>query len=126
MFMVRRMYIPNRVEFKRLWDLHEAAHREFAKDDNRNIVLTVLKDEAGNHIGRCGINLFETWDEVNHYVYDDPFTKAGMFASIEIHQIDMYLLDGTYDRAPAWFEPTFRELQAQRRAALAAQKAAKS
>ena len=119
MFMVRRMYIPDREKFQKLWDEHEAVHREFAKDDNRNIVLTVLKDKNGNPIGRCGINLFETWDDVNHYVYEDPFTKAGMFASVEIHQIDMYLLDGTFDRAPKWFEPTFRALQAERRAALA-------
>lgn len=121
MFMVRRMYIDDAARFKKLWDEHEDAHRAFAKDDNRNIVLTVLKDAEGRPIGRCGINLFETWDEVNHYVYDDPFTKANMFKSIEIHQIDMYLMDGTFDRAPAWFEPTFRKLQAERRAALAAQ-----
>ena len=120
MFMVRRMYIDDAVKFQQLWDQHLAAHRDFAKDDNQNIVLTVLKDRDGRPIGRCGISLFETWDEVNRYVYDDPFTKAEMFKSIEIHQVDMYLLDGTFDRAPAWFEPTFRELQAQRRAALTA------
>lgn len=118
MFMIRRMYIPDRAKFQKLWDEHEAAHREFVRDDNQNIVLTVLKDKDGHPVGRCGISLYESWDDVHRYAYDDPFTKAGMFQSIEIHEVDLYLLDGTFDRAPAWFEPIFRKLQAERRAKL--------
>ena len=123
MFMVRRIYIDDREKFQHLWDEHQAAHRAFVGDDNQNIVLTVLKDKDGNPIGRCGINDYDTWDAVNHYVYEDPYTKVGMFKSIEIHEIDMYFLDGTFERTPAWFEPKFRELQAQRRAKMAAAKA---
>ena len=43
--------------------------------------------------------------------YEDPYTRAGMFKTITIEPVDLYKLDGSYERAPGWFYDEMKRRQ---------------
>lgn len=67
-------------------------------------------DENGKMAGVIAISAHETWDDINHYVYQDPYTIAGAYAEIKIEEVGVYLLDAGYARAPEWFLEEHPEL----------------
>ncbi len=99
MFMVRRRHVEN---VSKLVAGLEQAHNDHIAAYSRTIVSSNLIDEDGKMAGVLAISGHETWDSINHYVYEDPFTKAGAYAEIEIKELNLYLLDAAYARAPAW------------------------
>lgn len=100
MFMTRRKHVPNVNEV--VAGCHEA-HEEHISKYSKTIMSVRVLDEDGNMAGVLAISAHETWDEINHYVYQDPYTIAGAYAAIKIEEVDCYLLDAGYARAPEWF-----------------------
>lgn len=102
MFLIKRVHVPN-VEKLVNDDLKEA-HRQHVLNLSETAMSGRLLDENGKRIGMVSVSACETWDEIRHYVYEDPYYKAGLFASVEIQALDMYLLKAKYARAPEWYE----------------------
>jgi hypothetical protein len=69
-----------------------------------------LIDEDGTMAGVLAISGHESWDDIRNYVYEDPYTKAGAYAEIEVKELNLYLLDAAYARAPAWLLERHPEL----------------
>lgn len=99
MYMVRRRHVEN---VKDVVQGLDAAHEDHISKYSRTIASGNLVDENGKMAGVLAISGHETWDDINHYVYGDPFTKAGAYAEIEIKELNLYLLDAAYARAPGW------------------------
>lgn len=108
MFLVRRRHVPNVAE---LAAPLEKAHEDHISSFSKTIMSGRLLDRDGGMAGVLAISGHETWDAVQHYVYEDPFTKAGAYAEIEIAALDLYLLDAGYARAPDWFLNRHPELR---------------
>ena len=107
MFMVRRRHVENvaiRVKGQ------EAAHEDHISQHSRTIASGDLVDENGTMVGVLAISGHETWEAIRHYVYEDPYTKVGAYADIEIKQLNLYLLDAAYARAPDWLLEKHPEL----------------
>jgi uncharacterized protein YciI len=107
MFMVRRRHVENVA--KVVEGFHEG-HEDHISKYSRTIASGNLLDEDGKMAGVFAISGHETWDDINHYVYEDPYTKAGAYAEIEIKELNLYLLDAAYARAPAWLLERHPEL----------------
>jgi uncharacterized protein YciI len=99
MFMVRRRHVEN---VRSLTEGLNQAHEDHIAQHSRTVASGNLIDENGMMAGVFAISGHETWDAINHYVYEDPFTKAGAYAEIEIKELNLYLLDAAYARAPEW------------------------
>lgn len=99
MFMVRRRHIEN---VRSVTEGLDQAHNDHIAAFSRTIASGNLVDEDGRMAGVLAISGHETWEAINHYVYEDPFTKAGAYAEIEIKELNLYLLDAAYARAPQW------------------------
>lgn len=99
MFMVRRRHAENVSELVK--DLHKG-HEDHIAKHSRTIASGNLQDEHGKMAGVLAISGHETWEDIRHYVYEDPYTKAGAYAEIEIKELNLYLLDAAYARAPDW------------------------
>lgn len=107
MFMVRRRHVENVQELVKGL---EEAHEDHISRFSRTIASGNLLDEDGQMAGVLAISGHETWDQIRHYVYEDPFTKAGAYAEIEIKELNLYLLDAAYARAPSWLLERHPEL----------------
>jgi uncharacterized protein YciI len=100
MFMVRRRHVANVGE---VVVGQEQAHEDHISAYSKTIASGRILNEDGSMAGVFAISGHETWDDIRYYVYEDPFTKAGAYAEIEIKELDLYLLDAGYARAPEWF-----------------------
>ncbi|MCB2106818.1 MAG: hypothetical protein KDE14_03905 [Rhodobacteraceae bacterium] len=109
-FMVRRTYAQG-IDIAALRTPAEPAHRQHLLKFGQTVVASALIDDTGARIGSVSISDINTRKDIERYVYDDPFTKAGIYGSIAITPVDLYKVDGSYNRAPAWFAPELRERQ---------------
>jgi uncharacterized protein YciI len=108
MFMVRRRHVPN---VGSLVEGLDQAHEDHIGAFSRTIASGRLLNADGSMAGVLAISGHETWDDIRHYVYEDPFTKAGAYAEIEVKELDLYLLDAGYARAPDWLLERHPELR---------------
>lgn len=111
MYFIRKDY-SERDTVNRVIAQHGDDHFQHLSTYGRNVVSASIKDDAGNSVSSLAIGNYETWDDVVHFVYQDPYTQAGMFRAITIETVDLYKLDGSYERAPAWFYDEMKRLQA--------------
>lgn len=100
MFLTRRRHVANVAE---LTAPFHKAHEDHISAFSKTIMSGNVRDEEGNMVGVLAVSGHETWEDIRHYVYEDPYTKAGAYADIHIEQLDCYLLDAGYARAPDWF-----------------------
>ncbi len=107
MFLVRRRHVDN---VGKLVEGLERAHEDHISAHSRTIASGNLIDENGKMVGVLAISAHETWEAIRHYVYEDPFSKAGAYAEIEIKELNLYLLDAAYARAPSWLLERHPEL----------------
>ena len=110
MFVVRRLYATDR-DVDEIRKAYDPEHNKHLLKYSSTVVSAAILDDANNRIG--GISISDTSDRVavERYVNDDPFTIHGMFASIEIEEVDLYKLDGSYNRAPEWFATEMKRRQ---------------
>jgi uncharacterized protein YciI len=110
MYLVRRLYDPKR-DIEAIRKEHDPAHNQHLLKYSSTVVSAGILDDAQNRIG--GVSISDTSDRaaIERYVYDDPFTKNGMFSTIEIEAVDLYKLDGSYNRAPGWFADEMKRRQ---------------
>jgi uncharacterized protein YciI len=119
MFAVRRYMIDDWDKVMEIRNAQNAAHEDYIRDRTANIVASSILDENGKVIGSLSISAMDSRDEIEAYVYGDPFTVHGMFKRIEIERVNIYMLDETYACCPEWFRPHLKDIQAKRLAALA-------
>jgi hypothetical protein len=110
MFMVRRTYATGK-DIAALRTPQEPAHQQHLLKFGQSVVSAAIIGEGRARIGSVSISDINTRAEVERYVYDDPFTKAGIYGSITITPVDLYKIDGSYNRAPAWFAPELERRQ---------------
>ncbi|MSO98569.1 MAG: hypothetical protein EXR11_10190 [Rhodospirillaceae bacterium] len=113
MFMVERSYATDK-DIAALRTPQEPAHQQHLLKFGQTVVASAIIEPDGKRGGSVSISDINTRADIERYVYDDPFTKAGIYGSIKITPVDPYKVDGTYNRAPAWFSP---ELQRRQQAA---------
>ncbi len=107
MFLVKRIWVEN-LDSLHTEDLHKA-HQEHIAASSISVMSSNLLDRSGRPIGVVSVKGFKTWDEVEHYVHGDPYTVAGLYEEITIEQIDMYVLNASFARAPDWYKTRFPE-----------------
>ncbi len=112
MYLVKRVYADAET-VERIRAEHDPAHNEHLKAYGRTIMSAALVSEDGR-AGGISISNYADWDGISRYVYDDPFTRAGMFREIIIERVDVYKLDGSFERAPSWFYDEMKRRQAAR------------
>ena len=101
MYMVSRWFAPD-VEARTA--PVKAAHQQHVGRYSNTVGSVRLIDEAsGKAIGILAYNDFDSRDEVEHYVYDDPYTRAGAYSRIEIQKVEVYVWDGYFARTSKWF-----------------------
>jgi hypothetical protein len=110
MFLVRRMYATDR-DIEGIRRKFDPAHNEHLLKYSQTVVSAGILDDANNRVG--GVSISDTDDRaaIERYVRDDPFTVNGMFSTVEIERVDMYKLDGSYNRAPGWFAGEMKRRQ---------------
>ncbi|MDX2144827.1 MAG: hypothetical protein SFV19_15840 [Rhodospirillaceae bacterium] len=109
-FMVRRIYATDK-NIAALRTPQEPAHQQHLLKFGQSVVSSAIIGEGNKRIGSISISDINTRADVERYVYDDPFTKAGIYGSITITPVDLYKVDGSYNRAPAWFAPELQRRQ---------------
>jgi uncharacterized protein len=112
-FMVRRFYAKGK-DIAALRTPAEPAHQQHLLKFGQSVVASAIIDNDRKRVGSVSISDINTRADIERYVYDDPFTKAGIYENITITPVDLYKIDGSYNRAPAWFAP---ELQRRQQAA---------
>ncbi len=106
-FLVQRTFVENSQNL--VTEALDQAHKDHVAEHSNSVVSFRRLTREGDTPGVASIKAYKSWEEVERYVYDDPFTKAGMFAEISIDQIDMYVLNAMYARAPEWYKKQFPE-----------------
>jgi uncharacterized protein YciI len=104
MYMVRRFYDFTK-DIPATRSAKEAGHQAHLLKFGQTVVSSALLAEDGARIGSVSISNIHDEAEINRYVYDDPYTRGGIYKSITIEPVDVYKIDGSYNRAPAWFAP---------------------
>ena len=110
MFMVRRTYATDK-DINALRTPQEPAHQKHLLKFGQSVVASAIIGKDRKRVGSVSISDINTRADVERYVYDDPFTKAGIYGSITITPVDLYKIDGSYNRAPAWFAPELQRRQ---------------
>ncbi len=110
MYFIRKDY-ADRDTVERVVAQHSDSHFDHLSTHGRNVVSASIKDDAGNSVSSLAIGAYNSWDDVVHFVYQDPYTQAGMFRAITIETVDLYKLDGSFERAPAWFYDEMKSRQ---------------
>lgn len=111
MYLVRRVYADAET-VAQIRAEHDPAHNEHLTAYGRTIMSAALASDD-QRAGGISISDYSEWDDISRYVYEDPFTRAGMFKEITIEKVDVYKLDGSYERAPAWFYDEMKRRQAE-------------
>lgn len=112
MYLVKRIYADAET-VERIRADYDPAHNEHLKAYGRTIMSAALVSDD-NRAGGISISDYAAWDDISRYVYEDPFTRAGMFSEITIERVDVYKLDGSFERAPSWFYDEMKSRQAAR------------
>lgn len=112
MYMVRRTYATDK-DIAALRTPAEPEHQKHLLKFGETVISSAIIVD-GKRIGSVSVSNSADRAEIERYVYDDPFTKAGIYGSIGITTVELFKLNGSYNRAPAWFAP---ELQRRQQAA---------
>lgn len=110
MSMVRRLYDFSK-DIPAIRTANEPGHQKHLLKFGQTIVSSALLADDGTRIGSVSISDIADMETINSYVYDDPFTQGGIYKDITIEQLDVYKIDGRYNRAPAWFAPELERRQ---------------
>jgi uncharacterized protein YciI len=110
MFLIRKGYV-DRDTVDAIIANRQDQHHEHLLSLGRNVVSGSIKDADGRTTMSIAIGDYRSWDEVARFVYEDPYTRAGMFRTITIERVDLYKLDGSHERAPAWFYDEMKRRQ---------------
>lgn len=108
MYMVSRWFASD-VE-ARVAPVKEAHQRHISRFSNTVGSARLIDEATGKSVGVLAYNDFDTRAEVDHYVYDDPYTIAGAYSRIEIQKVEIYVWDGYYARTSPWFLQKHPEL----------------
>jgi uncharacterized protein YciI len=111
MYLIRKGYAQREVVDGIIARLQDD-HFQHLSDHGRNVVSGSVKDDEGKTVMSIAVGDYRSWDDVVRFVYDDPYTRAGMFRNITIERVDLYKLDGSHERAPAWFYDEMKRRQA--------------
>lgn len=106
-FMVKRVWVENVRE--KVDEALTKAHNDHIAEHSVSVISSNLLDRDGEAIGVVSIKGYDSWEEVEFYVYEDPYTKAGLYSEIEIDEINLYVLNATFARAPDWYRERFPE-----------------
>lgn len=101
MYMVTRWFAPD-VE-QRIAPVKQAHQAHISRFSNTVGSARLIDEQTGNAIGVLAYNDFDTREEVDRYVYDDPYTIAGAYSRIEIQKVEVYVWDGYYARTSKWY-----------------------
>lgn len=110
MYLIQKSYADRDIVdgiIERLQD----AHYEHLRTYGANVVSASVKDENSKNLRSIAIGDYGSWENAARFVYEDPYTRAGMFDAITIDRVDLYKLDGSFERAPAWFYDTMTQNQ---------------
>ena len=110
MYLIQKSYADRDIVdgiIERLQD----AHYEHLRTYGANVVSASVKDENSKNLRSIAIGDYGSWENAARFVYEDPYTRAGMFDAITIDRVDLYKLDGSFERAPAWFYDTITQNQ---------------
>lgn len=110
MYLIRKGYAEQGAVDAIIARLQDA-HYEHLFNHGRNVVSGSAKDADGKTITSIAVGDYRSWDDVVRFVYEDPYTRAGMFRTISIERVDLYKLDGSHERAPAWFYDEMKRRQ---------------
>ena len=100
-YTVFRYDVPNKEDLKTPEVI--SAHRAHVEKYSKSVTSARILDDDGNPIGVMSIKAFNSLEEVQFYVYEDPYTKASLYTKIEIVPIDLYVLNAEYARVSQWF-----------------------
>ena len=100
-YTVFRYDVPNKEALKTPEVIE--AHRAHVENYSNSVSSARILDDEGNPIGVMSIKAFNSLEEVEYYVYEDPYTKANLYTKIEIVPIDLYVLNAEYARVSQWF-----------------------
>lgn len=100
MFVVTRYHVENVRDL--LTDELNRGHEDHIEKYSKSVTSANILDEDGKTIGVTSIKGFSSREEVEFYVYEDPFTKANFYKEIEILAIDLYVLNAEYACVPDW------------------------
>jgi len=101
MYMVSRWFAPD-VE-ARAAPVKDAQQRHVGRYSNTVGSARLIDEASGQAVGVLACNDFDTRDEVDYYVYDDPCTIAGACGWIETQKVEVYVWDGYFARTSKWF-----------------------
>lgn len=110
MYLIRKDYAV-RETVDEVIAQHRPAHLDHLRSHGRNVVSAAVKDKAGQSVASLAVGAYESWGDVVRFVYQDPYTLNGMFERISIETVDLYKLDGSYERAPSWFYEEMKRRQ---------------
>ncbi len=113
MFLVKRIF-GDRDKVMSLAQEHDQGHKDHLQKYTRTVVVCSLLNDDGEAVGNLSISDYDDEEDIKRYVYEDPFTKAGLYDSIEIQQVRMYKLDGSYECCPEWFYDEMKRRQGER------------
>jgi uncharacterized protein YciI len=114
MYLVRSFYDTDK-DIAALSIALDQAHKVHVRQYTRGVVVGMISDDEGVVIGTLSINDYDAFSDVEHYVYEDPYAKAGMFKDIQIEKVGLYKLDGSYECCPDWFAEDMKRHQAARK-----------
>lgn len=110
MYLIQKVY-ADRDKVNAIIENTQDDHRGHLMQLGKNVVSGSVKNAGGQTTASIAVGDYRTWEDVALFVYEDPYTRAGMFRSITIERIDLYKLDGSHERAPAWFADEMRRRQ---------------
>ncbi len=110
LYMVRRTYAADK-NIAALRSATESAHRKHLLKFADTIAASAIISDVGQRVGSVSISDSGSRAAIERYVHDDPFTRAGIYSSIAITPIAVIKIDGSYNRAPAWFAPQLHRRQ---------------
>ena len=108
-YTVYRYDVPNKEALKTPEVIE--AHRAHVENYSNSVTSARILDDDGNPIGVMSIKAFDSLEEVEFYVYEDPYTKANLYTKIEIVPIDLYVLNAEYARVSQWFRDRNPEIE---------------
>lgn len=103
MYLVYRIWIDDLAAQPNLvTEELELAHQEHIKGFSRTAMSSNVHDTDGNAIGVVALNAFDTRADVDYYIYEDPYTRAGLYQDIRIIPVEVDFVDAYFSVEPDW------------------------
>ncbi len=95
------IYTTDREGGEAIRDEHRAAHIGYLESVQAHLIASGgVQDETGKFVGGLIIVDYETRAEVDEFIANDPFDKAGLFGSVTVSRWRQTFLHGRLDRGP--------------------------